>query len=85
VVNSTGYNVSSTRTSRTVFHLPDAGRLKDAALEADARLIAAAPDLLAACKAALSFVGQYGGSAVSLDDPRVDSVLAEAVAKAEGR
>ena len=48
------------------------------AKEKNARLIAAAPDLLAACKAALNI------RSTDPDDPRVFEILYNAIAKAEG-
>jgi hypothetical protein len=53
VRNSPGYVVYAAD-GYTVFHLPTAGRVLDSTAidnpEADARIIAAAPDLLAACE-----------------------------------
>ncbi len=49
--------------------------------EANARLIAAAPDLLAACKAALDWVGLDGDH---ISEPTRSTLLA-AIAKAENR
>lgn len=51
--------------------------------EADARLIAAAPDLLAACKAASHFLSVAGSVCPSPQEREVLDMLDEAIAKAE--
>lgn len=50
---------------------------------ANARLIAAAPDLLAACKALLSRVDANGGTVRSITGEQIVAIRA-AIAKAEG-
>ena len=52
--------------------------------EANARLIAAAPDLLAALKAVLPMAGAWAGGVDLSEDARVLAAVA-AIAKAEGR
>ena len=54
--------------------------------QANARLIAAAPDLLAACKVALEVIAGLEGQQAMADDshrPRVEAILA-AISQAEG-
>ena len=53
--------------------------------KANARLIAAAPDLLAACKAALSLVESLPYDPTDRQTLRINDQIADAIAKAEGR
>jgi hypothetical protein len=54
--------------------------------EADARLIAAAPDMLTACKHALTIVNEYEASPTGYAGTIVlRKLLEDAIAKAEGR
>ena len=60
------------RTKRTTY----------AECEANARLIAAAPDLLAACKLAHRALSELQGMA---QEPTIERILLEAISKAEGK
>jgi hypothetical protein len=53
---------------------------------ANARLIAAAPDLLAACEAAMEFLpkGEYPGGSGQTEAVRVRDLVRAAIAKAKG-
>lgn len=55
---------------------------KDGEMEANATLISAAPELLAACKGVLAVYAPFQGDAVWLTHKRI---LEAAIAKAEGR
>jgi hypothetical protein len=66
-------------TARVVCHIPES--LRDEEGEANVRLIAAAPDLLEACKA----VQMYGMKGKMPDDRWAFDLLAAAITKAEGR
>ena len=57
-------------------------RTSDGISEADARLIAAAPDLYAACKAALA--DRFGGDDPCCDNDPITNRLRAALRKAEG-
>lgn len=75
-----------------VANVTPAGTLHDATVcAANARLIAAAPDLLAACKAALPEIEQereqreYSGNDEYIEGMRsIENLIAAAIAKAEG-
>lgn len=49
--------------------------------EANARLIAAAPDLLAACKEWLTYIDNNGGEAAYTQRPNVAAAIAKATGK----
>jgi hypothetical protein len=78
----------------TAYYDTDRDAYSVAQAEANARLIAAAPDLLAACRAALEFLGQRTHNTVdphTLEDllgwcggPALAARLREALLKAEG-
>lgn len=69
--------------SQAVIHCPDASMTID---EPDARLIAAAPDLLAACRVALQTYRRTlaSGNWLGDDEHEAMRILAAALAKAEG-
>ena len=66
--------------NRAVIHCPDASITCDSD---DARLIAAAPDLLAALKAMMD--GAYGNPSFPDENALVEEEAAKAIAKAEGK
>ena len=61
------------------------GASGDESIEPDAALIAAAPDLLAACKAALSLVESLPYDPTDRQTLRINDQIEAAIAKAEGR
>lgn len=61
------------------------GASGDESIEPDAALIAAAPDLLAACKAALSLVESLPYDPTDRQTLRINDQIADAIARAEGR
>ena len=61
------------------------GASGDESIEPDAALIAAAPDLLAACKAALSLVELLTYDPTDRQTLRINDQIEAAIAKAEGR
>ena len=61
------------------------GASGDESIEPDAALVAAAPDLLAACKAALSLVESLPYDPTDRQTLRINDQIEDAIARAEGR